>query len=33
MFLCTRSDNIKIDLQEIDWEGIDWVNLAQDADR
>jgi hypothetical protein len=23
-------DNIKIDLQEIGWEGLDWIDLAQD---
>jgi hypothetical protein len=23
-------DNIKIDLKEIRWEGIDWIHLAQD---
>jgi hypothetical protein len=29
----TRSrwvDNIKIDLREVEWDGIDWINLAQD---
>jgi hypothetical protein len=25
-------DNIKIDLREIVWDGVDWVNLAQDRD-
>jgi hypothetical protein len=24
--------NIKIDLREIGWDGVDWVNLAQDRD-
>jgi hypothetical protein len=23
-------DNIKIDLREIGWDGVDWVDLAQD---
>jgi hypothetical protein len=26
-------DNIKIDLREIGWGGMDWINLAQDRDR
>jgi hypothetical protein len=26
-------DNIKIDLQEVGWEGMDWIDLAQDRDR
>jgi hypothetical protein len=26
-------DNIKIDLREVGWEGIDWIDLAQDRDR
>jgi hypothetical protein len=26
-------DNTKIDLQEVGWEGIDWIELAQDRDR
>jgi hypothetical protein len=25
-------DNIKIDLREIGWDGVDWVDLAQDRD-
>jgi hypothetical protein len=25
-------DNIKIDLREIGWDGVDWVDLAQDDD-
>jgi hypothetical protein len=25
-------DNIKMDLQEVGWEGMDWVDLAQDRD-
>jgi transcription termination factor 2 len=26
-------DNINIDLREIEWDGMDWINLAQDRDR
>jgi hypothetical protein len=26
-------DNIKIDLREIEWGGMDWIDLAQDRDR
>jgi hypothetical protein len=26
-------DNIKIDLREIDWGGMDWNDLAEDKDR
>jgi hypothetical protein len=26
-------DNIKIDLTEIGWDGMDWINLAQDRDQ
>ena len=26
-------DNIKMHLQEVGWEGIDWIDLAQDMDR
>jgi hypothetical protein len=26
-------DNIKMDLREIGWGGMDWINLAQDRDR
>jgi hypothetical protein len=26
-------DNIKIDLTEIEWHGVDWVDLAQDRDQ
>jgi hypothetical protein len=26
-------DNIKIQLSEIGWDGVDWVNLAQDRDQ
>jgi hypothetical protein len=27
------ADNTKIDLREIRWYGMDWINLAQDRDR
>jgi hypothetical protein len=26
-------DNIKMDLREIGWYGMDWINLAQDRDQ
>jgi hypothetical protein len=26
-------DNIKIDLGEIGWDGVDWIELAQDRDQ
>jgi hypothetical protein len=26
-------DNIKMDLREIGWNGMDWIDLAQDRDR
>jgi hypothetical protein len=26
-------DNIRIDLGEIGWDGVDWVDLAQDRDQ
>jgi hypothetical protein len=25
-------DNIKMDLKEIGWDGLDWIDLAQDRD-
>jgi hypothetical protein len=28
-----RDDNIKMDLREVGWRGMDWINLAQDRDR
>jgi hypothetical protein len=26
-------DNIKMDLQDVVWDGLDWIDLAQDMDR
>jgi hypothetical protein len=26
-------DNIKIDLRDIGWDGMDWIDLAQDRDQ
>jgi hypothetical protein len=26
-------DNIKMDLQEVGWEDVDWIDMAQDRDR
>jgi hypothetical protein len=26
-------DNIKMDLREIEWDGMDWIYLAQDKDQ
>jgi hypothetical protein len=30
---CMWVDNIKIHLREIGWDGMDWIDLAQDRDR
>jgi hypothetical protein len=30
---CMWEDNIKIDLREIGWGGMDWIDLAQDRDQ
>jgi hypothetical protein len=27
------ADNIKRDLREIEWDGMDWIDLAQDRDQ
>jgi hypothetical protein len=29
----SRVDNIKIDLREIGWDCVDWIDLAQDRDQ
>jgi hypothetical protein len=29
----TWLDSIKIDLREIGWDGMDWIDLAQDRDQ
>jgi hypothetical protein len=26
-------DNIKMDLREIGWDGVDWINMAEDRDK
>jgi hypothetical protein len=26
-------DNIKMDLTEIGWDGVDWINMAQDREQ
>jgi hypothetical protein len=26
-------DNIKMDLREVEWDGMDWIELAQNRDR
>jgi hypothetical protein len=28
-----KKDNIRTDLREIRWEGVDWMHLAQDRDQ
>jgi hypothetical protein len=30
---CRWVDNIKIDLREIEWDGMDWIDLTQDRDQ
>jgi hypothetical protein len=30
---CSWEDNIKIDLPDVGWRGMDWIDLAQDRDR
>jgi hypothetical protein len=32
-YLLLWEDNIKMDLQEVGWGGMDWIDLAQDRDR
>jgi hypothetical protein len=26
-------DNIKVDLREIGWDGVDWIDMAQNRDK
>jgi hypothetical protein len=26
-------DNIKMDVQEVGWEGVDWIDMAEERDR
>jgi hypothetical protein len=26
-------DNIKMDIREIRWDGVDWIDMAQDGDQ
>jgi hypothetical protein len=26
-------DNVKMNLQEVEWKGVDWIDMAQDRDR
>jgi hypothetical protein len=30
---CSWVDNIKMDLREMVWDGMDWIDLAQDRDQ
>jgi hypothetical protein len=30
---CRWVDSIKIDLREIGWDGVDWIDMAQDRDQ
>jgi hypothetical protein len=30
---CRWVDNIKIDLREVEWDGMDWIDLAQNRDQ
>jgi transposase len=30
---CRRVNNIKMDLREIGWDGMNWIDLAQDMDQ
>jgi hypothetical protein len=30
---CSCMDNIKMDLREIRWDGVDWIDMAQDRDQ
>jgi hypothetical protein len=30
---CSGGRNIKMDLREVGWDGMDWIHLAQDRDQ
>jgi hypothetical protein len=30
---CTSEDNIRKDLTEIEWKGVDWIYIAKDRDK
>jgi hypothetical protein len=30
---CIEEDNIKMDLKEVGWWGMDWIDLAKDRER
>jgi len=30
---CEWEDNIKMDVKEMGWEGMDWIHIAQDRDK
>jgi hypothetical protein len=30
---CRLVDNIKTDLREVGWDGVDWIDMAQDRDQ
>ena len=30
---CRWEDNIKMDRQEVEWRGMDWIDLTEDRDR
>jgi hypothetical protein len=30
---CRWVDNIKMDLRKIGWDGVDWIDMAQDRDQ
>jgi hypothetical protein len=29
----SREDSIKMELEEVGWQGVEWIHLAQDRDR
>jgi hypothetical protein len=30
---CRWNDNIKMDLAEVEWDGMEWIHLVQDRDQ